>query len=517
MTPVTTICALIAIFYVVRILRRRSSSTLNNIPGPPPTSFITGNLTEYHDADGWEFQRKLEQDYGQVVRFQGLLGARALFVFDPTAMQSILVKDQNIYEEHKDIISMNLLVFGPCILSTEGDHHRKFRKIMIPAFSTTNLRKMVPMFYEVVQRLDLNNILSRTSLELIGQTGIGYSFDPMLPGKERTDQYARALKGLLPAAFKLGIWLPLLPAITKIPSRAVLRFMISVLPVPALREIRDLVDFTSATAFNLVKERKEAIRNGTLEVKDEAKDIMSLLMKSNMSSEEALRLNDEELVGSTSIIIFAATDTTSSSLNRLLHIIAQNPDIQDKLRAEILAYPETMDHDTIVGLPYLDAVIRETMRLYPPVTPAIMRQPLEDTILPLSTPVTGVDGTIMDTIKVPKGTLCYVAIGASNHDKRIWGEDALDFRPERWENGKAESVMTKLCGVYGNTMTFGGGGRSCIGFKFSQLEMKVVLCVLLRAFKFSQPDPRIKWRKGDVIQSPHVDNEPRLPIVVERL
>jgi cytochrome P450 len=50
-------------------------------------------------------------------------------------------------------LRMNLLVFGPCILSTEGDHHRKFRKIMIPAFSTTNLRKMVPMFYEVVQRV----------------------------------------------------------------------------------------------------------------------------------------------------------------------------------------------------------------------------------------------------------------------------------------------------------------------------------------------------------------------------
>jgi hypothetical protein len=46
---------------------------------------------------------------------------------------------------------------------------------------------------------------------------------------------------------------------------------------------------------------------------------------------------------------------------------------------------------------------------------------------------------------------------------------------------------------------------------------EVVFCVLLRTFKFSQPDPRIKWRKGDPIQSPHVDNEPRLPIVVERL
>ncbi|KAJ7915759.1 cytochrome P450 [Mycena leptocephala] len=551
MTPVT-ICALLAILYVVRILRRRLSSTLDNIPGPPPTSFITGNLTEYHDADGWEFQQKLEQNYGRVVRFQGLLGARALFVFDPAATQSILVKDQNIYEEDKNTIAsviftpftvilltaylrMNSLVFGPCILSTEGDHHRKFRKIMIPAFSTANLRRMVPTFYEVVQRardgliqpfirdgpqeasLDLNNILCRTSLELIGQTGIGYSFDPMLPGKERTDQYARALKGLLPAIFKLGIWLPLLPAIVKIPSRAFLRFMISVLPVPALREIRDLVDFMSATALNLVKERKEAIRNGKLKVKDEAKDIISLLMKSNMSSEEALRLTDEELVASTSFIIFAATDTTSSSLNRLLHIIAQNPDIQDKLRAEILGHPETMNHDTIVGLPYLDAVIRETMRLYPPVTPAVIRQPLEDIVLPLTTPVTGVDGTIMDTIKVPKGTLCYIAIGASNHDKQVWGDAALEFRPERWVNGKADSVTTKLCGVYGNTMTFIGGNRSCIGFKFSQLEMKVVLCVLLRAFKFSQPDPRIKWRKGDPIQAPHVDNEPRLPIVVECL
>ncbi|KAJ7729174.1 cytochrome P450 [Mycena metata] len=548
MTPVTAICALIAIFYVIRILRRRSSSTLDNIPGPPPTSFITGNLTEYHDADGWDFQQKLEQDYGRIVRFQGLLGARVLFVFDPTAMQSILVKDQNIYEESKETLTMNSLLFGPCILSTEGEHHRKFRKTMIPAFSTANLRRMVPTFYEVVQRardgliqpfirdgpqeLDLNNILCRTSLELIGQTGIGYSFDPMLPGKERTDQYARALKGLLPAAFKLGIWLPLLPAILKIPSRAFLRLMISVLPLPALRETRDLVDFMAANALKLVQERKEAIRNGTVEVKDDAKDIMSLLsvfsdihlssaefhsVKGNMANEKALHLTDEELVASTSIIIFAATDTTSSSLNRLLHIIAQNPDIQDKLRAEILSYPETMDHDTIVGLPYLDAVIRETMRLYPPVTPAITRQAVEDTVMPLSKPVTGVDGTIMDTIKVPKGTICYVAIGASNHDKQVWGEDALEFRPERWVNGKAESVTTKLCGVYGNTMTFIGGGRSCIGFKFSQLEMKVVLCVLLRAFKFSQPDPRIKWLKGDPIQSPHVDNEPRLPIVVERL
>jgi cytochrome P450 len=68
----------------------------------------------------------------------------------------------------------------------------------------------------------------------------------------------------------------------------------------------------------------------------------------------------------------------------------------------------------------------------------------------------------MHSISVPKGTSVYIAIAAANHSKRIWGEDALEFKPERWINGKADSVTTKLPGVDGNTMTFIGGGRSCM-------------------------------------------------------
>jgi cytochrome P450 len=74
----------------------------------------------------------------------------------------------------------------------------------------------------------------------------------------------------------------------------------------------------------------------------------------------------------------------------------------------------------------------------------------------------GEDGTPINSITVPKGTTIYIAIAAANHNKRIWGADALEFIPERWTNGKADSVTTKMCGVYGNTMTFLGGGRSCM-------------------------------------------------------
>ncbi|KAF7369851.1 Leukotriene-B(4) omega-hydroxylase 2 [Mycena sanguinolenta] len=73
-----------------------------------------------------------------------------------------------------------------------------------------------------------------------------------------------------------------------------------------------------------------------------------------------------------------------------------------------------------------------------------------------------------------------------------------------------------MSGVYGNTMTFVGGSRSCIGFKFVQLELKVVLSVLLRCYRFSVASDRIRWKMGSPA-SPTVDNRPLLPIVVHRI
>jgi cytochrome P450 len=80
----------------------------------------------------------------------------------------------------------------------------------------------------------------------------------------------------------------------------------------------------------------------------------------------------------------------------------------------------------------------------------------------LSTPILGVDSTDIRSISIPKGTTLYIAIAAVNHNKRIWGEDALEFKPERWVGGKAGARTEKMCGIYGNMMTFLGGERSCM-------------------------------------------------------
>ncbi|EEB98095.1 hypothetical protein MPER_02458 [Moniliophthora perniciosa FA553] len=77
----------------------------------------------------------------------------------------------------------------------------------------------------------------------------------------------------------------------------------------------------------------------------------------------------------------------------------------------------------------------------------------------------------------------------------LWGPDALEWKPERWlEPLPAVIPEARIPGVYSHLMTFNGGGRSCIGFKFSQLEMKVVLAHLVETFEFAPTGDKIYWQ-----------------------
>ncbi|KAF8180714.1 cytochrome P450 [Mycena galopus ATCC 62051] len=457
-----------------------SKSVINNVRGPRSHSLLSGNLAAFHDPDGWDFQQDIEQNYGQVVKIHGFLGKPNLFVFDPVALHSILIQEADIYEEDLTYTRVYKLLWGPGILSSIGENHRRYRKIMTPAFSTGRLREMIPIFYEVAEKardglmlpflvdgpkkLDIHDILGRTSLEVVGQAGVGYSFDPMIPGEDLSNQYAETLKGIF-----------------------------------------------------LIKAKKEAVSRGELDVKDDPKDIMSLLLRGNLEAEEGMPLNDDELIAQTVMMVEAATDTTSSALTQMFHILSQRPDIQEKLRAEIVEAPEHMDYDELGSLAGLDAFVHEVLRLYPPVTPAMFRVTLQDTILPLSKPLIGIDGTEITSIPIPKGTTLYIAIAAVNHSKEIWGDDALEFRPERWANGTAGGASERICGVYGNMMTFLGGGRSCIGFQFSLYEIKVILSVFLRSFQFSGADVEVKWKMPGIVTFPTVDGKVELPMMVQNM
>jgi len=142
-------------------------------------------------------------------------------------------------------------------------------------------------------------------------------------------------------------------------------------------------------------------------------------------------------------------------------------------------------------------------------------------ILPLSKPVKGVDGRERAEVFVPKGTNVIVSAFGANCNPELWGPDAYEWKPERWLSTVPESVIeAHMPGVYSHLMTFMGGSRACIGFKFSQLEMKVVLSVLLNTFEFSLSEKQIGWTMNG-IAGPYVKGadktRPQLPMVMKLL
>lgn len=177
-----------------------------------------------------------------------------------------------------------------------------------------------------------------------------------------------------------------------------------------------------------------------------------------------------------SVLIFGAQDTTSSLLSRILHLLSLNPDVQKRVRQElhearndnVLAdNPNRLGYDALSELPWLDAVVKETLRLwvvwsliflhrpingssrYPPV-PFVRRtcvmlssrwnkvtsfwpfhSAIRDTVLPYSR--TEADGAVKPaTIRVPKGTTLFVSILGCNRLEAVWGPDAKQWKPERW-------------------------------------------------------------------------------------
>ncbi|KAJ7235227.1 cytochrome P450 [Mycena rebaudengoi] len=174
----------------------------------------------------------------------------------------------------------------------------------------------------------------------------------------------------------------------------------------------------------------------------------------------------------------------STSATWALFALTQNVAAQKRLRDELLTVStDNPSMDELNALPYLDCVVRETLRLYAPV-PLTGRVAMRDDLIPLSTPYTDVNGTVHESLRILKGQEIWFPILELNRDAEIWGPDALEFKPERWE--ASTPVTDSIPGVWGHMLTFLGGPRGCIGFCFSLVDMKALLFMLVRGLEFDR-------------------------------
>ncbi|KAK1217293.1 hypothetical protein PQX77_020031 [Marasmius sp. AFHP31] len=312
----------------------------------------------------------------------------------------------------------------------------------------------------------------------------------------------------------------------KIFPRWFLRFFACYLPMQDLQHFTKLTDYMWELSTEIYQSKLRALEAGDEVVHEQisrGKDIMSILMNENMKASDEEKLDEEELIGQLlhqmSTLILAAMDTTSSALARSFHLLAQNPEVQSRLRKELREARgaqggKDIPYDALMALPYLDAICRETLRLYTP-APRVTRQATQTAVVPLSNPVRCTDGSAINEITLPAGTTVLIDILNANRNPELWGPDALEWKPERWLSSLPSTLVeAKVPGIFSHLMTFIGGGRSCIGFKFSELEMKVVISQLVEAFELRPADKEIYWQ-SNLVASPVIKGGPqaaKLPI-----
>lgn len=188
-------------------------------------------------------------------------------------------------------------------------------------------------------------------------------------------------------------------------------------------------------------------------------------------------------------ILLAGRDTTASLLTNVWYILSKRPDIWSKLQAEVATLDGQLPtFEQLKNLKYLKALLNESLRLHP-VVPANSREAFEDTILPLGG---GPDGSAPLFIK--KGQVVAWSVWSMHRRKDFYGEDAEDFKPDRWIDDPATGRKGLRPGW--EYLPFNGGARICLGQQFALTEASyttVRLCQAFSGIESRDPEP---WRES---------------------
>ena len=140
----------------------------------------------------------------------------------------------------------------------------------------------------------------------------------------------------------------------------------------------------------------------------------------------------------------AGHETTATATGWVLYELAKNPALQENLREELLLVDsDTPPMEELSELPYLDKVVREILRLHPPVT-LLNREAAHDAVIPVSEPFVDAQGKLQRGIEVRRGNRIFVGIAAFQTSKEIWGEDALEFKCVPPLSASCSCIMTLI-------------------------------------------------------------------------
>ncbi|KAK7035895.1 cytochrome P450 [Favolaschia claudopus] len=508
------------LYRILRLLYEEYNSPLKYLPGPKSAHWIFGNMKGIWNAENSVLHEQWTREYGSTLKYKGLFGLTRLYTTDTKALNHFLSSYN--YRKPEQVRYTLSRIVGPGVLITEGDVHKQQRRILNPAFGAPQVREVTGIFVEksielrdvwaaqIAQsgsaRLDVLSWLSRATLDIIGLAGFNYNFNS-LASEQQT-----ALGEAFATTFRAGfIMNPVRMLQTVIPAFRFIRTDLDRVMEKSQAVMRTI-------GLQLLEDSKrEMVQNGSFE-KGHSRDLLSLLVRANTSKDlpSHQRLSDEDVLAQVPTFLVAGHETTSTATTWALFALTQNVAAQTRLRNELLTLStDNPTMDELNALPYLDCVVRETLRIHAPV-PSTLRVAAQDDVVPLAHPFTDIHGNVHETLEIKKGQTIMIPILAMNRDPAIWGPNSMEFVPERWLES---SISTPIPGVWGHMLSFLGGPRSCIGYRFSLVEMKALLFTLVRAFEFELAIPASDLgKKSAVVQRPIIKSDPaagnQMPLLI---
>lgn len=412
----------------------------SEIPRPGTLDLVTNLLTMGGGrVDMLTPLRRMRARYGDVVLQQ--LGAfRSVNLFGPEANRAVLLDRDRIFSARKPWDMIMGRIFSNGLLLRDGDDHKHHRKIMHTAFTRPALRSYAERMNPTIDAafaswggneapLQAFRAYKALTLDLAAAIFVGVDLGPA------TARMNRAFEDMVAASM----------------SRIRLR-------IPGLEFYRGLVgrEWLVSTFRELIPKKRSS----------DGADMFTRLC--HAETEDGSRLGDGEIVDHMIFLMMAAHDTTTSTLTSMTYELARHPEWQERIREESRALRKPwLEFDDLGRVPSIELAMKETLRRYPPL-PVIPRVATEE--------------VEVGGYRIPPGSMVVIA-PIHTHHMEEWWSDPFRFDPERFAPGRAEDERHSHVWV-----PFGGGPHHCLGLRFAETQIKLVMHQLVQRYRWSVPD-----------------------------
>lgn len=453
--------------------------TLRDLPGPRGLPFL-GNALQLDIPRLHLILEKWAATYGPLYKIG--LGPRPVVVCaDPALNNQILRARPDTFRRNGAVEPVFRELGAHGVFSAEGEEWQVQRRLAMAALSTKYLRNFYPTMTRVIERLhrrwqaaavagttvDIQKDLMCLTVDVTTNLAFGYDMNTLEQGE---DQIQHHLEQIMPALGKR--------VVAPIPYWRYVK-------LPSDRALDRSLAVIHATIQTFIDEARQRMAADPL-LKAQPTNFLEAMLAYADEGEAGtapVGFSDEEITGNVFTMLVAGEDTTANSLSWILYQLACYPEIQQKVQAEVDAHAGAnglLDWQAIDHLPYLDAVINETLRLRP-VAPFYGLETNE--------------AVELAGVQLPKGTLIYLLSRPGSLLAENFVQPA-SFRPERWltapggcpfhsGEGPSEQAQNEQSPAAHNRhvhIPFGHGPRLCPGRNLALVEIKAALAMICRHF-----------------------------------